>query len=149
AITAAERSDSAVPATPSTATPAAEPPSPPCSTKGAENDEENEKRKDDVGARADVRRAVPFRPHALQHHVSSLRDTRDDAGGTCPQAWPVCTLTEFGRHVLTACLSSEAVGDELFEVVAHLDPHLPVVDGEENQDAVVATALANAATTVL
>ena len=54
-----------------------------------------------------------------------------------------------GRHVLAACLSGEAVGDELFEVVAHLDPHLPVVDGEQDQNAVVASALADAATAVL
>ena len=49
------------------------------------------------------------------------------------------------RHVLATCFAGKAVGDELFQVVADFDPHLPIVDGQEDQRAVVLAALADAA----
>ena len=41
-------------------------------------------------------------------------------------------------------LAREAIGDEFLEPVSHLDAHAPLGDGEEDEHAVVLTALTNA-----
>ena len=50
---------------------------------------------------------------------------------------------------LAAGFAGKPVGDELLEVVADFDPHLPVVDGQQDQQPVVLAALADAAAAVL
>ena len=53
----------------------------------------------------------------------ALRDPADEAGDPRLQARPVLAAREVRRHVVAADLAGEAVGDELLEVVADLDPH--------------------------
>ena len=148
--TSAERSDSAVPAAPSAHTPTAETRrrlrvraialSTMKSTKSAKMTLPPEPT---LGARS----ASAANP--LQRDVASPCDAGDDAREAGEQPWSVRASAEFRRHVLATCFAGKAVRDELFQVVADFDPHLAIVDGEEDQQAVVLAALTDAAAMVL
>ena len=61
----------------------------------------------------------------------------------------VVPLLEIRHHRLPAGLAAEAVGDVGLEAVADFDPHLPVVHGEQHEQAVVLALDADAAAGVL
>src|SRR6185503_13890961 len=149
AAAAAEGTDSAVPAAPGPHAPAAEAPAPSRAPERVQHDEEDEEREDDVAAGADVRRAVRLRTDALQRDVASLRDARGHARHTGEQAWSVVAAPELGRHVLSQRLAGEPVGDELLQVVPDFDRRLAIVDGGDDEHAVVLAALPDAAAVIL
>ena len=62
---------------------------------------------------------------------------------------PYCPCRKAGRMALANRLSGEAVGHESLEAVSDLDPDLAVLDRDDNQQAVVLAALADAAALIL
>ena len=80
------------------------------------------------------RRCTVAAPAATPCSVT-LRPSRcaDDALHAGQQPGAVVALPELRRHVVAADLAGEAVGDELLEVVADLDPHPPVLDGHQDE----------------
>ena len=79
----------------------------------------------------------------LRRSASTMRDTPASSPA------PYSPLPKLRRHVLAAGFAGEAVGDELLEVVADFDPHLSILDGQQDQQAVVLAVLADAAAAVL
>src|SRR5262245_9966709 len=148
AVTSPEWSDATVPPAPSTRTPAAESSAPPRAPDDAQENKENQQRKDDVAAGTNIGCRVPLRSYALENDVSALGNPRNDARKPRQKPWSVRALAELRRHVLTTRFAGESVGDELLELVPDFDPDLTVVDGKENQQAVVASALADSAAVV-
>jgi hypothetical protein len=73
-----------------------------------------------------------------------LRDPSDDPLGAGAQPFAVLSVPEERRHHLTARLAGEAVGDPLLEVVPDLDPDAPLLQREQDQEAVVLALLSNA-----
>src|SRR5581483_10780253 len=88
-------------------------------------------------------------PHAVERHAARLRDAADDAFGAREQPGAEAPGAELRRHRLARRLAGVAVGDELLEAVADLDPHLVFLDRDEDQQAVVLALLADAASAVL
>ena len=86
---------------------------------------------------------------ALQRDVASFGDPADNAGGAGAQSLAVVTRPERRHHDLAAGFSREPVGDPLLEAVADLDPDLPLLEREQDQQAVVLALLADAAAVVL
>ena len=90
-----------------------------------------------------------IRSHALDGHVPALSDPCDKARNSRQNAGAVRAPPELRRHELSAGFAGESVGDELLQVVADLDPDLPIRDGHHDQETVVLAALADAAAAVL
>ncbi len=62
---------------------------------------------------------------------------------------PYCPCRKRGPDRLADRLAGEAVGDELLEVVADLDAHLAILDGDDDEQPVVLALLADPAAAVL
>ena len=86
--------------------------------------------------------------HIAQRDAPALRDPPDDARHTGLQPRAVLAAREIRRHVL-AHFAGIAVGDELLEVVAHLDPHAPILHRQQHEQPVVFALVADAAAAVL
>ena len=85
----------------------------------------------------------------VQRDVAALRDPPDDPRRAGEQARAVAAAPELRRHELAAGLAGEAVGDPLLEAVADLDPDPPLLDRDEDQQAVVLALVADAAAVIL
>src|SRR5258706_5490639 len=150
ATSTAERADAAVPSAPAASAPArTEPAAPPRPPDGVEEDKDDEKHPDEVSTGADVGSATTrLGRDCPKPDLASLRNAGNDTGQACKQTWSVRAAAEFGRHVLPADFTGKNVGDELLEVVADFDPHLPVVHGQKHEGTVVLGALSDPASVV-
>ena len=103
------------------------------------------------GDRARVARAVAAaRRTPVERDAAALRDAADDARRAGEQARAVAAARgTAGAMYLAAGLAGEAVGDPLLEAVADLDSDAPLLDREQDQQAVVLALLADAAAVVL
>src|SRR5215468_8258812 len=72
------------------------------------------------------------------------RDGLLDGGQACPDALGDLPLAEPWRHDLAQDLARQRVRQPRLEAIAHLEPHLPVVDEDEEDDAVVEALLPDA-----
>ena len=64
--------------------------------------------------------------------VAALGDALRDAGGAREQALAVFAAPEERHHGVAAGFAGKPVGDEAFQAVADLDPHLPIVHGQHD-----------------
>ena len=142
-VPAAPRADAAAPAAPAPAAAA--------TVDERQHDEQHDEEHDDPVERDRVSRRLRRlrHPDAGDGHVPIGGDALDDARGAGQQPLAVLALTEVGRHHLAAGLAGEPVGDDALEVVAHLHPHLAVVDRQQDEQAVVLALRADAAPAVL
>src|SRR5439155_40016 len=147
---AAERADPARPAAP----PAAAPPPGGWRTLDEPADDENRDEQYE-DCRELNRRAAALRPplgrraHAFERHVPRLGKTGDDTRRPGAQTGAVLAAAEFGDDVLAAGFAGEAVRDPFLEPVADLDPDLPLLERDQNQQAVFLLFVADAAAVVL
>src|SRR5262249_60076021 len=86
---------------------------------------------------------------AGQLDVASPRDATSDPGGAGQQARAVPPVLEFGHHVVAAGFTCEPVRDPLLELVTDLDPYAPLVERQQDQQAVVLPLVADAASAIL
>src|SRR5436190_762050 len=80
---------------------------------------------------------------------SSPESAEAAAESTATAATEPAAFPKFRKHVLAARFPGEAVGDPLLESVADFDPHLALVEREQNEQAVVLSLLADAAAVIL
>src|SRR5206468_514511 len=87
--------------------------------------------------------------HAVEGDVTNLRDAPDQAQYAGFESTAIVALFEGRHHELTARLARVPVGDDLFEVVADLDPDAPLLEREQDENAVVLALVADPAPAVL
>src|SRR5688572_7987712 len=148
AARAAERTDAAVPGAPRRAAPV--PGTPPAApAQGVQHDEKHEQRQQQAAPTPGVAHVDPRCRTIGQLDPTAFRDPIHQPRDARYQALAVLALAKERHHVEAADLAGEAVGDELLQLVADLDPHLPVGDGHDHQQPVVLALLADAAAAVL
>src|SRR4030095_1104559 len=147
---AAKGTDSARPPASATPTSSESPPSSHAPRDDVDHQEQHEQGHDEAATGSWLCRAPTLgRTNTLKGDIAALGDPADDALRACEQSLAVLAASERRRHVVATRLAGEAVGDERLELVADFNAHPPVLDRHENQQPVVATALANPPTAVL
>ena len=115
-----------------------------------ERDEEPEERRH-ADRRAAAARASSVRgartPSSVTPRPCAMRPMMRSVPASSPA--PYRPALNCGRHDLAAGFAGEAVGDPLLEVVADLDFDAPLLDREQDEQAVVLALLADAAPVIL
>jgi len=121
-------------------------------TAGAPDDQEDDDQQDDRPERKPACLTpgpLTRDPDPFERDAAPLRDPSGDAFGAREKSRAVLPLAEQRRHELADRFAGEAVGDPLLELVPDLDFDLPLLDRDDDQQAVVPAAFADAAPVVL
>src|SRR5947207_8405307 len=147
---AAKRTDAAGPVAPRAVAPVAAPAGAVAARHDDDRDDDPEKQAEGKVDAAAARRLGGTRDRDVGNRdVALLCDVVDDPRRRLEQPGAVLLFPEGRRNRFADGLPGVAVGNELLEVVADFDGHLPVVLRDDDEEAVVFALVADAASAVL